>query len=123
MKNPQTIVNSAAVLTALLAGTIVFAAGTSNSDYQSYVDAPYIVDVPVESRSIAFENPTGEKGQAARAASKLGVGRKGAPSKSIKPGESLPVSRSFRKSKCRYEYLAAYALREKGPIHNHKPQR
>ena len=91
MKNAQTIANAAAVLIVLLTGTIVFAAGTANSGYQSYVDAPYIVDVPVESRSISFENPTGAKGQSARAASKLGVGRKGAPSKSIKAGETVTL--------------------------------
>jgi len=91
MKNLQTIVNAAAVLIALLTGTIVFAGCTPGSDYQSYVDAPYIIDVPVESRSISFENPTGAKGQSARTASKLGVGRKGAPSKSIKPGETVTL--------------------------------
>ncbi|MHC4601770.1 MAG: glycoside hydrolase family 172 protein [Planctomycetota bacterium] len=91
MKNLQTIANAAAVLIALLTGTIVFVGCTANSDYQSYVDAPYIVDVPIESRSIAFENPTGAKGQAAKAASNLGVGRKGAPAKSIKPGETVTL--------------------------------
>jgi len=91
MKNAQTIVNAAAVLIALLTETIIFAGCTANSDYQSYVDAPYIIDVPVESRSISFENPTGAKGQSARAASKLGVGRKGAPSKSIKSGQTVTL--------------------------------
>jgi len=71
MKNLQTIVNAAAVLIALLTGTIIFTGCTPGSDYQSYVNAPYIIDVPVESRSISFENPTGAKGQSAGAASNL----------------------------------------------------
>ena len=42
--------------------------------------------MPVVSRSISFENPTGEKGIAGKTASTLGVGRKGAPCKFIFPG-------------------------------------
>jgi hypothetical protein len=50
---------------------------------------PYRLDVPLESRSISFENPTGERGGGGKAASKLGVGRKGAPARSLKPGEEV----------------------------------
>jgi hypothetical protein len=47
------------------------------------------LDVKLESRSISFENPTGEPGQGGKAASELGVGRKGAPNKRIQPGEEV----------------------------------
>ncbi len=42
----------------------------------------------VQSRSISFENPTGEPGKGGQEASKLGVGRKGFPAKNIEPGET-----------------------------------
>ncbi|MBN1419064.1 MAG: DUF2961 domain-containing protein [Planctomycetes bacterium] len=48
---------------------------------------PYDLDPSIESRSISYENPTGEKGAGGKAASKLGVGRKGSPAKTLKPGE------------------------------------
>lgn len=47
------------------------------------------LDVKIESRSISFENPTGEPGEGGKAASELGVGRKGAPNKRIQPGEEV----------------------------------
>jgi len=44
----------------------------------------------LKSRSISFENTTGEPGKGGMAASKhLGVGRKGAPATSIKPGQTF----------------------------------
>jgi len=43
----------------------------------------------VKSRSISFENPTGEPGQGGKAESNLGVGRKGFPAKGIAPGETV----------------------------------
>ena len=91
MKNVQTPVNALAVSISLLTGIIIFSGCTVGSDYQSYVDAPYILNVPVESRSISFENPKGAKGQAARAASNLGVGRKGAPARWINPGQTVTL--------------------------------
>jgi len=50
---------------------------------------PYLLDTGLLSRSISFENPTGAAGEGGKAASNLGVGRKGAPSRSIKPGETV----------------------------------
>ncbi len=47
------------------------------------------LNTKLESRSISFENPTGAPGQGGQAASNLGVGRKGAPARQIKPGESV----------------------------------
>ncbi len=50
----------------------------------------YNVDTPIESRSISFENPTGEPGEGGKASNKqLGPGRKGSPYKRIQPGETV----------------------------------
>ncbi len=51
----------------------------------------YDVGAGVQSRTISFENPTGEKGKAGTAASTLGVGRKGRPAKEFKPGQSYTL--------------------------------
>jgi hypothetical protein len=51
------------------------------------VTEPYLLDTGLVSRSICFENPTGAPGEGGKAASKLGVGRKGSPSRSMKPGD------------------------------------
>ena len=63
--------------------------GESEIGSESYIDRPWIVNVPVESRSITFENPTGEKGGGGKAASNLGVGRKGSPLREVRPGETV----------------------------------
>lgn len=52
---------------------------------------PYDLSTGLESRSISFENPTGEKGGGGKTSSTLGVGRKGSPAKSIKPGETVQL--------------------------------
>ncbi|MBE3143130.1 MAG: DUF2961 domain-containing protein [Planctomycetes bacterium] len=51
----------------------------------------YEIEVPVESRSISFENPTGEKGKGGMTKSKIGVGRKGLPSKEFRPGQTYTL--------------------------------
>lgn len=43
----------------------------------------------IKSRSISFENPSGEKGQGGKSSSHLGIGRKGFASKQIDPGEKV----------------------------------
>ena len=48
----------------------------------------YAIETPLESRTISFENPTGEKGKAGMTSSKLGVGRKGQPAKDFAPGQT-----------------------------------
>ncbi len=53
--------------------------------------APYILDPAIETRSFSFENPTGAKGAGGKAASNLGPGRKGAPARDIKPGETVTL--------------------------------
>jgi hypothetical protein len=41
------------------------------------------------SRSISFENPSGEPGEGGQTASNLGVGRKGFPARNIESGETV----------------------------------
>jgi hypothetical protein len=55
------------------------------------IHQPYQLDTGLVSRSISFENPTGAPGEGGQAASKLGPGRKGLPSKRIKPGETVQL--------------------------------
>jgi len=63
---------------------------TQQTDVQTSTNAGlYRLDTGLESRSICFENPTGEKGAGGKAASYLGVGRKGFPAKTIEPGETV----------------------------------
>jgi hypothetical protein len=45
----------------------------------SLIQQPYLLDTGLLSRSISFENPTGAPGEGGKAASNLGVGRKGSP--------------------------------------------
>ena len=59
--------------------------------YEDPAAQPFLVDTAVESRSITFENPTGEKGKSATAASNIGEGRKGAALKNIDPGRTLTL--------------------------------
>ncbi|MFC2950544.1 glycoside hydrolase family 172 protein [Marinicaulis aureus] len=54
--------------------------------------SPFLIPKGVESRSITFENPTGEKGKGGKAASGLGVGRKGAPLHVLMPGEEIELA-------------------------------
>ena len=55
------------------------------------IHQPYLLDTGLVSRSISFENPTGAPGEGGKAASNLGVGRKGSPMRPIKPGETLQL--------------------------------
>lgn len=49
------------------------------------VNKPYELDTGLVSRSISFESPTGVPGAGGKAASHLGVGRKGSPMRVVKP--------------------------------------
>src|SRR5579864_9068262 len=51
-------------------------------------DSPARIDTGLDSRSISFENPTGERG----AGGKAGKGRKSAPSKMIAVGEKIVLA-------------------------------
>jgi hypothetical protein len=54
-------------------------------------DLIYDLGVPVKSRSISFENPTGMPGEGGKTASGLGTGRKGFPAKNIAAGETVTL--------------------------------
>jgi len=74
---------------AVLAGTLLAGAPTLFAQQgPDVIHQPYLLDTGLLSRSISFENPTGAPGEGGKAASNLGVGRKGQPAKPIKPGET-----------------------------------
>jgi len=60
-------------------------------DGGSVIHQPYQLETGLTSRSISFENPSGEPGKGGQAASNLGVGRKGAPAKTIQPRETVQM--------------------------------
>jgi hypothetical protein len=55
------------------------------------VGEPYLLNTPLVSRSISFENPTGAPGEGGKAASRLGPGRKGAPSINLMAGQEVQL--------------------------------
>lgn len=78
------------VISLVLVLILLVGCGSAES-FNDAAETPYLVNVPVESRSISFENPTGAKGKGGMAASRIGVGRKGAALKSISPGQSVTL--------------------------------
>ena len=81
---------------ALFSGILLVSvcAVTSPARSQSQPDlvhAPYDLDSGLISRSISFENPSGAPGEGGTASSNLGPTRKGAPSRSIQPGETVQL--------------------------------
>ena len=64
---------------------------TASAQPVDLLHQPYRLDTGLVSRSISFENPTGAPGEGGKAASALGVGRKGAPARTIKPGEEVQL--------------------------------
>jgi hypothetical protein len=58
---------------------------------EQIVAQPYLLDTGLVSRSISFENPTGAPGEGGKAESKLGIGRKGAPSIKLKAGQDVQL--------------------------------
>ncbi len=75
---------------ALLGLFILLNGCSQQTDNQTAVNSGlYRLDTGLESRSICFENSTGEKGSGGQASSYLGVGRKGFPCKMIEAGETV----------------------------------
>lgn len=72
----------------LIAGSAALQAGLPGPDPAR---EPYALNTGLESRSISFENPTGARGAGGKAASKLGVGRKGSPARQLKPDETVTL--------------------------------
>jgi len=65
--------------------------GASCQQPADLVSQPYLLDTGLLSRSISFENPTGAPGQGGKEASRLGVGRKGKPSITLKAGMDVQL--------------------------------
>ncbi len=74
----------------LLVGVAVSGCGPSGQA-MDVAGEPYLLDTGLISRSISFENPTGAPGEGGKAASKLGIGRKGAPSITLKAGQEVQL--------------------------------
>ena len=87
----RTIVPFSVALVVFLAGCHSVRSLDEMGPPYDVTSVPYVVNVPVESRSISFENPTGERGKGGMAASQIGVGRKGAALKSISPGQTVTL--------------------------------
>lgn len=82
------------LLLGLVAAGAVLVFGTAIASAQQPLDLihqPYDLNTGLVSRSISFENPTGAPGEGGKAASNLGPGRKGLPSKQVKPGETVQL--------------------------------
>jgi hypothetical protein len=90
MRNDSCVFRLAGVwmLAMMLGSAAAIVAGDPSVDL---IDKPYNLDTGMTSRSISFENPTGQPGQGGKAASPLGPGRKGSPSRKIKPGETVTL--------------------------------
>ncbi|MBN2477648.1 MAG: DUF2961 domain-containing protein [Pirellulales bacterium] len=87
MRNTRSILKLAALSVAvavvqLVPGQLAWAQSPAD-----LVAQPYLLDTGLVSRSISFENPTGAPGEGGKAASNLGVGRKGSPAKTMPPGD------------------------------------
>jgi len=72
--------------------TMLIAACTTPPPAIDLVREPYLLGTGLTSRSISFENPTGAPGEGGKAASELGVGRKGAPNRSFAAGETVTLA-------------------------------
>lgn len=75
----------------LAAAVILGGCLAATAQQPDLIGQPYQLDTGLVSRSISFENPTGAPGQGGQAASNLGAGRKGAPSRTIEPGEKVQL--------------------------------
>jgi len=80
-------------LAVTLAAAVVhlWAASMAPAQPPDVIHQPYQLNTGLVSRSISFENPSGAPGEAGKAASNLGVGRKGMPAKTINPGQSVQL--------------------------------
>lgn len=73
------------------------------------------LNTQLESRSISFENTTGEPGSGGKAVSKqLGSGRKGSPNKTIQPGETVVLCDIRQAGTIRHIWMTGRFLNRKG---------
>ena len=56
------------------------------------MSAPYRLHPRLQSRAVSFENPDGRAGGGGRAASPLGIGRKGAPARMLASGGTVTLA-------------------------------
>ena len=70
---------------------ILFLAIGAIAQSQVKTDDLFNLNPRQESRSISFENPTGEPGGGGKASNSLGVGRKGAPNRTFQPHEEVTL--------------------------------
>ncbi len=75
----------------VMAAMVLGGASCQSMNSVNVVGEPYRLDVPLVSRSICFENPTGAPGEGGKAASKLGPGRKGAPAVNLMAGKEVQL--------------------------------
>ncbi len=75
----------------VLLGVVSFCLTTHAEPPVDLAAQPYRLDTGLTSRSISFENPAGEPGRGGTASSHLGIGRKGAPSRIIEAGQTVPL--------------------------------
>lgn len=68
----------------------------------------YSLPENLESRSVSFENPRGEKGAGGKAASALGAGRKGSPARMIGPGETVELADIEGPGQIRHMWMTTY---------------
>lgn len=82
------IMNTGCLLVTVLSLSLLqFCTSKTSESHKS--GSLYDLGTGVKSRSISFENPTGEPGKGGQEASNLGVGRKGFPAKGIAAGETV----------------------------------
>ena len=75
----------------VLLSVLLLSARFSLAQPADVIHQPFQLDTGLLSRSISFENPTGEPGKGGQAASPLGTGRKGSPARTIQPGETVSL--------------------------------
>jgi len=68
----------------------------------------YLLPTQVHSRSISFENPTGEKGAGGSASSPIGPGRKGSPARMLEPGSTVELANIRGSGVLRHIWAATY---------------
>lgn len=82
---------SAGVASCLMVVLVLGGASCQSAKHVNVMGEPYLLDTSLVSRSICFENPTGAPGEGGKAASKLGVGRKGAPAINLMAGKEVQL--------------------------------
>lgn len=75
----------------LVLGALVLGARLATGQSPDVLDQPYDLNTGLVSRSISFENPTGAPGAGGKESSRLGQGRKGAPARTVAPGETVQL--------------------------------